>query len=113
MSDKKAAATSETNSGPATLARAVSLHLEGRTQEALEQLRGMADSGEATVELFLAKAQMEFELDQFEEAAQSYARVLGLNPRHGQANFNIAVCLERLGRWEGAGEYFEQALEAE
>ena len=49
----------------------------------------------------------------YEEAAQSYAKLLSMHPKHANANLNLAVCLERLGRWQEAADFFEKAAEAQ
>src|SRR5450631_2075853 len=113
MSNKKTAAAADNGQPKASLARAVSLHLEGKTQEALEQIGTLTEAGDESSELYLAKAQMEFDLEKFDQASQSYAQVLSMNPSHGPANFNLAVCLERLEQWPEAAEYFRKAADAD
>ncbi|HEV2447164.1 MAG TPA: tetratricopeptide repeat protein, partial [Candidatus Sulfopaludibacter sp.] len=104
---------SDAKARPTSLAQAVSLHLDGKLEQALEEINRALENQPASLELFSAKAQIQFELEQYEEAAKSYARVLSMNPRHAHANLNIAVCLERLGRWQESVEFFEKAVEAE
>src|SRR3984893_19497322 len=94
---------------PASLSRAVSLHLEGQPKEALEEINRVLQAGDETPELFTAKAQIQFELEMFDDASKSYAKVLSVNPKHAAANFNMAICHDRLGRWQEAGEFFEKA----
>src|ERR1022692_2246243 len=93
------------------LAKAVSLHLEGNLQEALDEINGALAEGEESLEIYSAKAQLQYDLDQYEDASKSYAKVLSLNPKHSAANFHMAVCLEKLGRWQEAAEFFEKAAE--
>src|SRR5580704_17568258 len=95
------------------LAKAVSLHLEGNLQEALDEINGAIAEGEESLEIYSAKAQLQYDLEQFEEAAKSYAKVLSLNPNHTAANFHMAVCLEKVGRWQEASEFFEKSAEAD
>ena len=95
------------------LAKAVSLHLEGNLEEALDEINGALASGEESPEIYSAKAQLQYDLEQYEEASKSYAKVLSLNPRHSAANFHMAVCLEKLGRWQEAAEFFEKAAETD
>src|SRR5258708_15467836 len=97
----------------ATLARAVSLHMEGKLKEGLEEINRTLESGDGSLETYSAKAQIQFELEMFEDAAKSYAKVLSMNPRHAGANFNLAICLEKLGRWQEASDFFEKAAEAD
>src|SRR5580658_9176022 len=84
---------------PASLAKAVSLHMEGNLPEALEEINGAIEGGDESLNVFAAKAQIQFELDHYEDAAKSYAKVLSMNPRHSGGNWKMAACLERLGRW--------------
>ena len=100
-----AQAKSKSPGKPASLAQAVSLHLDGKLEEALEEInRALDNGGDPSLELLSAKAQIQFELEQFEEAAKSYERVLSMNPQHAHANLNLAVCLERMERWQEAVE---------
>src|ERR1017187_1212341 len=95
------------------LAKAVSLHLEGNLQEALDEINGALAAGEESLEIYSAKAQLQYDLEQYEDASKSYAKVLSLNPQHSAANFHMAVCLEKLGRWQEAAEFFEKAAETD
>ena len=70
-----------------------------------------AGAGEESLEIFSAKAQIQFDLE-IEEAAKSYAKVLSMHPKHAAANFHMAVCLEKLGRWQEAADFFEKAAES-
>src|SRR5208337_3220234 len=105
--------TSLESAKTASLAKAVSLHMEGKLAEALEEVNRVLESGDGTLEIFSAKAQIQFELEMYEDAAQSYAKVLSMHPKHANANLNLAVCLERLGRWQEAADFFEKAAEAQ
>ena len=87
--------------------------MEGKLDEALAEINRVLETGEGTLEIFSAKAQIQFELEMYEEAAQSYAKLLSMHPRHANANLNLAVCLERLGRWQEAADFFEKAAEAQ
>jgi thioredoxin-like negative regulator of GroEL len=53
------------------LARAVSLHLEGKPKEALRELEAAFERGEESTQLYSARGHLQFELEQFEEAARS------------------------------------------
>src|SRR5580700_8626449 len=97
----------------ASLAKAVSLHMEGNLEDALAEINRVLETGEGTLEIYSAKAQIQFELEMYEEAAQSYAKLLSMHPKHANANLNLAVCLERLGRWQEAADFFEKAAEAQ
>src|SRR5947209_6166304 len=84
---------------PVALARAVSLHLEGKRAEALSEVNRLIESGDATAEVYAAKAHIQFELEQYEAAAASYEKLLAVSPADAASNFNLALCLEKLGRW--------------
>src|SRR5579859_3397086 len=113
MSQTTPRTSSLDTSKTASLAKAVSLHMEGKLAEALDEINRVLESGDTTIEILSAKAQIQFELEMYEDAAQSYAKLLSLNPRHGSANLNMAVCQERLGRWQEAADFFEKAAEAQ
>jgi tetratricopeptide (TPR) repeat protein len=93
------------------LGRAVSLHLEGKLKEALRELDEAIASGHATAEVHSARGHVQFELELYEDAAQSYTRLLELDPRHPTATFNLAVSLEKMGKWAQASEFFQKAVE--
>src|SRR5215471_16882249 len=92
------------------LARAVSLHLEGKLEAALKELTDSAKSGKLEPFLYTAIAHIQYELHEFEQAAATYTKLLELAPEHRTAHFNKAVCLAKLGRWEEAAGSFEKAL---
>ena len=83
------------------VAKAVTLHLEGKRPEALRELNRAMESGEDSPEVFSARGHLEYELNQYEAAVTSYSRLLDLVPNHPTASFNVAICLEKLGRWQG------------
>ena len=93
------------------LAKAVSLHLEGKRNEALQELKGAAAHAGETAEFASAMGHIQFELEQYEDAAKSYTKLLSIDPKHMAGQFNLAVCLEKLGRWEEAAERFTKVLE--
>lgn len=93
------------------LARAVSMHLEGKRKEALRELNTAIENGEETAEVFSAKGHVQFELEQYEDAIKTYERLLAAAPRHPTANFNLGICYEKLGRWQEATDAFQKALE--
>ena len=98
-------------SGTSALAKAVSLHLEGKRQEALQELKGAMSHAGETAEFCSAMGHIQFELEQYEDAAKSYTKLLALEPKHMAGQFNLAVCLEKLGRWEEAADRFTKVLE--
>ena len=92
---------------------AVSLHLEGKRKEALKDLGDAIDSGLQDAELYSARGHVQFELEMFDEAARSYTRLLELAPDHLSGIFNLAVCYEKLGRWEEGAQLFERSVRAQ
>src|ERR1700676_1528304 len=113
MSQPKSRSDANPGAAKASLSRAVSLHMEGKLKEALEEINRVLEAGDETPELFSAKAQIQFELEMFDDASKSYARVLSVNPKHPAANFNMAICHDRLGRWQEASEFFERAAHSD
>ncbi|MSV36187.1 MAG: tetratricopeptide repeat protein [Bryobacterales bacterium] len=95
------------------LARAVSLHLEGKHMDALKELNSALENGQESAEIYSAKGHLHFELEQFEEAVKSYEKVLSLAPRHTTAHFNLGICYEKLNRWSEATGAFQKTLEAD
>jgi tetratricopeptide (TPR) repeat protein len=83
--------------------------LEGKLREALKELDGAIERGESSAEIYSARGHIQFELESYEDAAGSYMKLLDLAPRHVNATFNLAVCLEKLGRWGQAAEGFQRA----
>jgi tetratricopeptide (TPR) repeat protein len=100
----------EKNAGSQThLARAVTLHLAGKREEALKQLQRAIAANEASAEIYRAMGHIQFELGNFEEAAKSYRILAQVKPQYAMGWFNLAVCLERAGAWEDAAQAFHRA----
>jgi tetratricopeptide (TPR) repeat protein len=95
----------------AALAKALSLNMEGKTEQALREISAAIESGEALPELDWTKAHLEFQLGQYEDALRDYAKVLGTYPNHKAGVYNTALCLEKLERFEPATEAFRKAAE--
>ena len=91
------------------LARAVALHLAGKREEALKQLERAVDSGETSAEIYRAMGHIQFELEAFADAADSYRSLTDLKPQYAMGWFNLAVCLERMDDWEEASQAFHKA----
>src|SRR3954447_19843874 len=83
-------AAAATNTSASALAKAVSLHLEGKRKEALQELKGAISSGGDSAEVYSAIGHIQFELEQYDDAAKSYTRLLSLEPKHTAGNFNLA-----------------------
>src|SRR3954454_24662399 len=100
---------------PATsqlFARAVSLHLDGRGDEALVELERALHGGEKRAEIYSAIGYIHYERKQFEEAIASYRRLLELESDHATGSFNLALCLQATEQWKEASQYFEKSLAA-
>src|ERR1700675_2379347 len=98
---------------PATsqlFARAVSLHLDGRGDEALVELERALRGGEKRAEIYSAIGYIHYERKQFEEATGAYRRLLELETDHPNGSFNLALCLQATEQWKEAGLCFEKAL---
>src|SRR5262245_53929060 len=92
-----------TTTQPATsqlFARAVSLHLDGRGDEALVELERALRGGEKRAEIYSAMGYIHYERRQFEEAAGAYRRLLELETEHPNGSFNLALCLQATGQWK-------------
>ena len=117
MSGKKKtdAASGSANAQPvsASLARAVSLHLEGKRKEALRELNTAIENGDQGADIYAAKGHIQFELEQYDDAVKTYEKLLGAAPQHPTANFNLGICYEKLGRWQDASDSFQKALEVD
>ena len=96
-------------SGPSYLARAVSLHLAGKRDEALSQLQRAVAANQASAEIYRAMAHIQFEMGDFKEAGKSYRILTQVKPQYAMGWFNLAVCLERQGGWDDASEAFHKA----
>src|SRR5258708_24813318 len=88
------------------LAKALTLNMEGKTEQALREIRAAIEAGAALPELDWTKAHLEFQLGQYEAALEDYAKVLAAYPNHRAGIYNSALCLEKLQRYEPAVEAF-------
>src|SRR5579864_5925768 len=93
------------------LVKALSFNMEGKTEQALREIRTAIESGEALPELDWTKAHLEFQLGQYAEALEDYEKVLAAYPNHRAGIYNSALCLEKLGRFEQAAEAFRKTAQ--
>jgi len=96
-----------------TLSKAVSLHLEGKLESAAKLLSKAIDSGESEPALYSALGHIQYEMRDYAAAAATYAQLVGLEPLHRTAHFNLAVCQGNLKNWKAAAESFRQAADAD
>src|SRR5258708_38787268 len=98
---------------PATsqlFAQAVSLHLDGRGDEALVELERALRGGEKRAEIYSAIGYIHYERKQFDEATAAYRRLLELESDHSNGCFNLALCLQATEQWKEASQLFEKSL---
>jgi len=96
-----------------TLAKAVSLHLEGKLETAARLLAKAIEGGENDASLLSALGHIQYELRDFEAAAATYTQMAEAEPQHRTAHFNLGVCQGNLQKWKPAAEAFRKALEAD
>src|SRR5450755_4841862 len=70
------------------LARAVTLHLAGKREEALKQLQRAIAANEVSAEIYRAMGHIQFELNSFEDAAKSYRILVQVKPQYAMGCFN-------------------------
>src|SRR5438045_7182813 len=78
------------------LAKSLVLNAEGKTDAALQELTAALEAGEDLPEIYWTKGHLEFQLRKYDEAVQSYSKVLERFPSHKAGWFNLAVCLQKL-----------------
>ncbi len=61
-------------------------------------------------EITAARAHLQFELQRYDDAAASYARLAALRPQDSDVRSSLGLCLQNLGRYAEAVESFRQAL---
>ena len=92
------------------LQAALALRAAGRLQEALEAL---VTPGENFRDFYTIRADLQFALGRYEEAAGSYYTVITSEQENAYAYYNFALCLRHLGRWSPAAEALEKVLQFE
>lgn len=96
---------------PASLVKAIVLHMEKKLEEAIKELQGAIKAGEQHVDVFAAMGHLQFETGRFEAAADAYGQVIKREPLHKTCHYNLAVCLEKLGRHKDSLVSFQKAFE--
>ena len=91
-------------------AKAVSLASRGRLDEAILELETAGDDEDA-IELRAGLGHLRFEQQNWAEAALQYAAVAQAEPEHPTAHYNLALCLERQGKYADAERAFTAALQ--
>jgi len=92
------------------LQAAITLRSQGRFQEALDLLSGLADP---PTDAYVLRGDVLVELGRLADAAGSYYTATVSAPGNLYARMHLGSCLRRLGRWEEAVEPFQTALHAD
>src|SRR3954451_4008269 len=82
---------SDSSKASHSVARAVSLHLEGKLEDALKELHRATSKGEKSAEVYSAMGHIQCELNQFEGGVESYREFLRLEPKNATGWFYIGV----------------------
>jgi tetratricopeptide (TPR) repeat protein len=94
-----------------SLVKAIVLHMEGKIEEAIKELQRGVKAGEKTADVYAGLGHLQFEAGRFDAAADAYREVLERAPLHKTCHYNLAVCLEKIGRYKEALASFEKAFE--
>ena len=86
------------NATSSALAKAVTHHLAGQSENALTDLDIALDGANRTAEVLAARGYLQLELGRFEDAWESYSKALEMDPRDPQISFNSGIALQNLGR---------------
>ncbi len=97
-----------TSAAPDPLQAALALRAQGRPQEALDAL---SIPGEFSTDAYILRGDLQFELGQVEQAAETYLAVTEEDPDHVYAQGQLGLCLYRLNLWEAAAHAFEVVLQ--
>jgi tetratricopeptide (TPR) repeat protein len=87
---------------------ALALRAQGRLQEALDAL---SIPGEFSIDTYILRGDLHYELGQVEQAAETYLAVTEHDPDHVYAQGQLGLCLYRLNLWEAAAHSFEIVLQ--
>src|SRR5439155_1409923 len=79
----------------ASLMRAIVLHLEGRIEEAIQEIKIGLQQGEPPAELYSAMGALQVELEHYDDAAATYREVLKIDPQNQAAAEHLALCVEK------------------
>lgn len=99
--------------GNAALVKAIGFRHAGETDAALEVLGEAIEKNGSVPDLFFVRGHLLFERGDYPGAQASYETALRMSPQSKLGIFNIAVCLERQGRFEEANAGFRKAWDAD
>src|SRR5262249_22962988 len=88
------------------LAKAVTAHLFGNAEQALEQLESGDEPDRA--ERMAAGAHLWFEMGRQEQAAQEYEKLCELRPSYAEAHYQLGASRYHLGQFAQALESFQK-----
>jgi tetratricopeptide (TPR) repeat protein len=97
-----------TSTAPDPLQTALALRAQGRPQEALHALSNPA---EFSSDACILRGDLQFELGQIKQAAETYLAVTEEDPDHVYAQGQLGQCLYRLKLWEAAAAAFQVVLQ--
>ena len=97
-----------TSAAPDPLQVALASRAQGRPQEALDAL---SLPGDFSTDVYILRGDLQFELGQIEQAAETYLTVTEVDPDHVYAQGQLGLCLYRLSLWEAAAHAFEVVLQ--
>lgn len=81
------------------------------TNEAAPKAESTNDAQEELAASHWARGRQHYESALYAEALDSFTNLLAIRPAHRAASFNVAVCLERLGRYAEAEPAYRHALD--
>ena len=77
----------------------------------LDKVLELTDNEVIQGKVFLAKAVIYFNLDEYETAIQYYDKVLEIEPRHSQALLHKGILYQEIKQWQNSIDMFEQVLD--
>src|SRR5437016_1265299 len=73
------------------LAKAVTHHLAGQSENALNHLEIAVEGGSRAAEIFAARGYLQLELGRYDKAWENYSKALELKPGDPKISFNTGV----------------------
>src|SRR5580765_2933444 len=98
-----------------SLAPAIELAAEGKLDDAVQKLESALHHtenarAENAAEIHNGLGHLRFEQQDWNAAERHYAKAVEQEPKNTAAHYNLALCLERQGKFEEAAQEFEAAL---